>query len=160
MWRRQDSNLGRLSRQIYSLLPLAARAHRRVCCPSNPLAAVFPGNDVNNTRSTGVLRHPVDLRFSGPGVARLVRMRPGRMPGPAAAAAHAGTHDTHPDTRSHRTWPTPVSTSSRRSSGRRSTTPSTRPPRRSPSVTTSRASAPRSRGPGRRSSWRRTPRTG
>lgn len=28
LWRRQGSNLGRLSRQIYSLLPLATRAHR------------------------------------------------------------------------------------------------------------------------------------
>lgn len=36
LWRRQDSNLGRLSRQIYSLLPLAARAHRRVSLPVEP----------------------------------------------------------------------------------------------------------------------------
>lgn len=66
-WRRQDSNLGRLSRQIYSLLPLAARAHRRGCCPSNRLSAVLRGNDVNNTRCGGVLRHPIDLRPEGMG---------------------------------------------------------------------------------------------
>lgn len=49
MWRRQDSNLGRRSRQIYSLLPLAARAHRRGLPPQDRFSAVPLGNDVNDT---------------------------------------------------------------------------------------------------------------
>src|ERR671927_29528 len=35
-WGREDSNLRRLSRQVYSLLPLAARAHPRVRLPECP----------------------------------------------------------------------------------------------------------------------------
>ncbi len=49
LWRRQDSNLGRRSRQIYSLLPLAARAHRQGLLPGDPLWAALCGNDVNHT---------------------------------------------------------------------------------------------------------------
>lgn len=38
-WRRQGSNLGRLSRQIYSLLPLATRAHRLERRVGSPLVS-------------------------------------------------------------------------------------------------------------------------
>ena len=43
MWRRQDSNLGRLSRQIYSLLPLAARASPQGCSGRDCRGGQFEG---------------------------------------------------------------------------------------------------------------------
>ena len=91
MWRRQGSNLGRRSRQIYSLLPLAARAHRRGCCPSHRFSTALRGNDVNDTRCVGVLRHPIDRRPEGRGWLGLYGCGPAPTPGSAAVPTHADT---------------------------------------------------------------------
>ena len=55
-WEREDSNLRRLSRQIYSLLPLSTRAHSHNSIKATPRRAVrqvFVARDAGSTDITG-----------------------------------------------------------------------------------------------------------
>jgi len=52
---------------------------------------VLRGNDVNDTRCVGVLRHPIDRRPEGSGWLGLYGCGPAPTPGSAAVPTHADT---------------------------------------------------------------------
>src|SRR5919199_5373415 len=65
-WGREDSNLRRRSRQIYSLLPLAARAHPRARLGARaPKRPVMVANAANFSTEPGKGFEPPTCRLQG-----------------------------------------------------------------------------------------------
>src|SRR5215211_6138846 len=64
-WGREDSNLRRRSRQIYSLLPLAARAHPRPRPRSAPERPVMVANAAHFSTEPGKGFEPPTCRLQG-----------------------------------------------------------------------------------------------
>src|ERR671916_91708 len=65
LWGREDSNLRRRSRQIYSLLPLAARAHPRPRPRSAPERPVMVANAADFSTEPGKGFEPPTCRLQG-----------------------------------------------------------------------------------------------